>query len=369
MGFFKTPEELEAEKKNAPTQVEEELQFEPKNEPKAAASKTEKKKETEPLVPDTTRTVKAAEPATAEKPVESVAQKIKKTIAKVRVPKGTNYYYEYTSSDADAKDNPEKGMSKIGKDLDFASSEAYNMLRSSLEFTCMSETGHGKVIGITSACPQEGKSLTSINLSYAIAKKGHKVLLIEGDLRRPTISKVLNLKKSPGLTNYLVDDMGSVVYTKILHDNMSVITSGDIPPNPSELIGSKRMEATLLKLSAQYDYIIVDLPPVNAVSDAFAVSSFLDGVILIVKHKFTRRGELMEAYRQLEFAGAKILGVVYNGYVQDGGYYYRKSRYRYYKKYGYKGSYKYYRRGGHYYDRYGYDYGYGYGYGEEHERD
>ena len=139
------------------------------------------------------------------------------------------------------KGTEKKGAQKIGKDLDFASLEAYNLLRTNLSFSLPDNDG-GKVIGITSPCPQEGKSTTSLNLSYSLAEAGYKVLLIDSDMRRPSIYKALDLPRSPGLSNLLTEEPDNVIRNGVLADNLSVLMSGDIPPNPSELIASKKMQ-------------------------------------------------------------------------------------------------------------------------------
>ena len=201
----------------------------------------------------------------------------------------------------------------IGPELNFASNEAYNLLRTNLSFSLPDKTG-GKIIGVTSACPQDGKSTTSINLSYSLAEAGHKVLLIDADMRRPTIAKLLNEPISPGLSNLLAgDESEEILHKGLLSEKLDILFSGDIPPNPSELIGSAKMQSTLEAYQAQYEYVIIDLPPVTLVSDPLAVSKYLDGIIVVVRHKKTRKKEVIETVRQLRFVGVKILGFVYNG--------------------------------------------------------
>lgn len=209
---------------------------------------------------------------------------------------------------------------KIGADLNFPSREAYRTLRTNLSFSFIGEDKR-RIIGITSACPQDGKSLTSINLAYALAEAGNRVILIDADMRRPSISKKLGLRHAPGLSNYLTGEETRVAHSAILDENLSVITSGDIPPNPSELLGSEKMKETLDLFAEHFDYVIVDLPPVNSVSDSLAVSSFVSGMIVVLKHGYTRRGDVDEAIRQLKFANARIFGFVYNGYVPEKGSY------------------------------------------------
>lgn len=208
-------------------------------------------------------------------------------------------------------------VAKLGPDLNFAAKEAYNLLRTNLYFSLPDKQG-GKAIGITSACPQEGKSTTSVNIAYALAEAGHKVILVDADLRRPSVARVLELSKSPGLSNLLAGENRDVVHKDILHKGMSVVLSGDIPPNPSELVGSERMGQLLEEFRSKYDYIIIDLPPANSVADPIAISKYIDGIVIVVRHGHTRRREVHDTIRQLKFAQTNILGFVYNAYRKSG---------------------------------------------------
>ena len=205
---------------------------------------------------------------------------------------------------------------KIGKDLDFASCEAYNLLRTNLSFS-LPDKELGKVIGITSPCPQEGKSTTSLNLAYSLAEAGNKVLLIDADMRRPSISKTLDMPKTPGLSNILVGEAEGAIREGILTPNLSIIFSGDIPPNPSELVASKKMEEYIQTFEKTYDYVIVDLPPVISVSDPLAMSKNVDGMVVVVRHGHTKKRDVVETIRQLELVGANVLGFVYNGSTRN----------------------------------------------------
>ncbi len=200
---------------------------------------------------------------------------------------------------------------KVGAELDFASREAYKLLRTNISFAFPDEE-NGRVIGVCSSCPQEGKSTTSVNLAYSLAEANNKVLLIDGDMRRPSICEIVGIDREPGLSDMLSGKGGVKEVHGVLHDNMSVLVSGHIPPNPSELIGSRRMAAILEEYRKKYDYVIIDLPPVLSVSDPVAVSKYLGGMIIVVRHEKTGRREIAESIRQLEYANVKILGFVYN---------------------------------------------------------
>lgn len=222
--------------------------------------------------------------------------------------------------------------SKIGPDLDFSAAEAYNLLRTNLSFTFPGKEG-GKLIGITSASPAEGKSYTASNLSYSLAKDGKRVLLIDADMRKPSIAKKMQLNIAPGLSNLLIDREGAFIHEKVLHDNLSVLTSGDAPPNPSELIGSEEMRRNLKKFATEYDYIIVDLPPVMEVPDPLVIAKYLDGMIVVVMHDQAHKSDIKETVHKLQFVNVRILGFVYNGYKTNYTRSYKKySRYYVQKK-------------------------------------
>ncbi|MBE6584220.1 MAG: CpsD/CapB family tyrosine-protein kinase [Ruminococcaceae bacterium] len=223
-----------------------------------------------------------------------------------------------------------KKTARIGEELSFASKEAYNLLRTNISFAFPDQTG-GRVLGVSSACPQEGKSTTSMNLAYSLADGGNKVLLIDADMRRPSVCFTLELEMSPGLSNVLAGNEDVKIHKAMMLDNLDIITSGDIPPNPSELIGSQRMKEFLDGCRQKYDYIIVDLPPVLSVADALALSKYIDGVIIVVRHNSARRKDVVETIRQLEFANAKVVGFVYNKIESRGHARYYKPT-KYYKK-------------------------------------
>lgn len=231
----------------------------------------------------------------------------------------------------------------IGANMNFAASEAYKLLRTNLTFS-FSGADNCRIIGMTSSFSGEGKSMTSINLAYTLAETGKKVLLIEGDMRLPTMAGRLGLQPSPGLSNLIVGMNGIrdvlQVY-KVQEEGKNtvsfhVLVSGAIPPNPSELLGSGRMSAFLKSLRAAYDYVILDLPPVTVVTDAVLASKLVDGMVVVVRNNRAVRGALAETIRQLRLVDARILGFVFNGATESGGSYYKGKKYYkqnyYYKK-------------------------------------
>ncbi len=222
----------------------------------------------------------------------------------------------------------------IGDGISFAASEAYKLLRTKLQFSFVDEGGC-RVIGISSALTGEGKSLSAVNLAYAVSQLGKRVLLIDGDMRRPSMAEKLHIRKAPGLSDYLTgqipsDNLIQLCGMKEDERAFHVIPSGRIPPNPVELLSSARMEKMVNLLRERYDYIILDLPPVNEVSDALAAAKLTDGMLLVVRQNYCDRAALSDAVRQFEFVGAKILGVLYNCTTEESGGYSNK----YYKKYG-----------------------------------
>ena len=230
----------------------------------------------------------------------------------------------------------------LHKNLEFTATEQYKLLRTNLEFTVPAGT-KCPVIGVTSSMRGEGKSTTAINLSYVLAEKGSKVLLIDGDLRIPSVAKKMNIPGSPGLTDLLIGRGSQTMesYKSSLLDTWYIMPSGDIPPNPSELLGSTRMEAALEAFKEEFDYIIIDLPPVNVVSDALSISSLITGIIVVIREEYTEKKELEYCFRQLSLSNVNVLGCVMNETNSGNSSYGKYKKYRYYKRsYYYKSEYK-----------------------------
>lgn len=230
----------------------------------------------------------------------------------------------------------------IGDKLNFATAEAYRLLRANLMFSLPDQQGCC-VIGVTSSVRGEGKSTTSINLAYTLAEANLRVLLIEADMRMPVQSKRLNVNKTPGLSNLLAGQASErdALQKAKLHSNLTLITAGDIPPNPSELLASEQMKKVLKNLEAQFDYIILDLPPVTAVSDAVVISGLTQGMVVVVRQDYTNKRALNDTIRQLQFVDTKILGFVMTCAGTQRGTYSKYKRYKKYGKYGYGSHYGY----------------------------
>lgn len=226
----------------------------------------------------------------------------------------------------------------LHKNLEFTATEQYKLLRTNLDFT-LPEGIKCPVIGVTSSMRGEGKSTTAINLSYVLAEKGRKVLLMDGDLRIPSVAKKMEIPATPGLTDVLMvrGEYNLSTFKSSILDTWYILPAGDIPPNPSELLGSRRMEATLTRLREFFDYIIIDLPPVNLVSDALSISGLITGMIVVIREEYTEKKELERCFRQLKLSNVKLLGCVMNEAKTPGGSYgkYKYRKYRYYKYYRY----------------------------------
>lgn len=199
--------------------------------------------------------------------------------------------------------------------------EAYRTLRTNIQFASIDKTI--KTIMVTSTGPAEGKSTSITNLAVVFAQADKKVLLIDADMRKPTIHHFFILPNRVGLTNIIAGTAGieSALQTSTL-PNLHIITSGPVPPNPAELLGSKRMETLIKELISEYDYILFDAPPVIAVSDAQILSQFMDGVLLVVNSGHTHREMAVKAKGLLENVNANVIGVVLNNKEAKGEDYY-----------------------------------------------
>lgn len=231
----------------------------------------------------------------------------------------------------------------LHKNLEFTATEQYKLLRANLSFTLPDDV-KCPIIGVTSSMRGEGKSTTAVNLSYVLAEAGKKVMLIDGDMRIPSIAKKMKISNNLGLTDCLKggETMKLSVFKSEIFGNWYIMPSGVVPPNPSELLASKRMENVLKMLTETFDYIIIDLPPVNIVSDALAVSKYITGMILVIREDYVEKRELENCVRLLDLSNVNVLGCVMNGAKAGNGYYSKSkygkgSKYSKYYKYSYYG--------------------------------
>jgi capsular exopolysaccharide synthesis family protein len=189
--------------------------------------------------------------------------------------------------------------------------EAFRVLRTNLQFAGVDR--ELKVILVTSTSPDEGKSTVAQYLAQTISQAGKKVLVLDADLINPTLHRCFGIPNQRGLSNLIVGDADNSAFAQVKdYPNLSVITSGPIPPNSSELLGSTQMKHLMDLLREEYDLVIMDTPPILPVTDAAVASSLADGVILVVQAGKTRGADVRHAQEVLETAHANLLGVVLN---------------------------------------------------------
>lgn len=255
----------------------------------------------------------------------------------------------------------------IGQDAFSPITESYRALRTSIQYSYVDHKVNA--IAVTSAHPGEGKSVTSANLAIAMALQGKRVILVDADLRRPSVHRMFRVEAEPGLTSVLADEISleDALHSTAI-EGFKVLTAGPLPPNPPELLNSQAMLDLLERFKEYADLVVFDTPPTIPVTDSQVVASHVDGVILVVEAGQSRKATLKHARDLLERTHGRLLGVVLNKIDQSAkGYYYhyyQRGGYRKYRKYG--KSYGYGQGYGYGKGQYGYgEYGYGqYGYGQ-----
>lgn len=262
----------------------------------------------------------------------------------LKQPKIKNINISSDTSDAVERKSNEKRI--INSQTSFEIIEAYKAARTNIMFSLNSEKGCKKVV-ITSPTSGEGKTTTCINLACTFAETGAKVLVIDSDLRAPRLHKYLKLANEKGLSNILASFNTAedcIIHTE--RENLDCITSGPVPPNPVELVSMDTMKELIEDLEKKYDYIFIDTPPLNIVTEALILSKHATGVILVTRQKYTMYKAVERAINSLKFANAKVIGFimndvddnkyVYGGYKVNGGYRYGNKKSRY-VRYGYYG--------------------------------
>ena len=206
------------------------------------------------------------------------------------------------------------GPQLVSESAPFEYVEAYNAFRTNFNFVTVA--GKNRKVVVTSTLRDEGKSSLAINLSISLAQAGSKVLLIDADMRNPSVHRYMRLKKDPnaGLSNLLSGEVKVDDCMLTTEYGVDVIAGGSIPPNPAELIGSDAMKNLLDVAAEHYDYIICDAPPVGVITDAAALSPLCDGVLYVVRQKFANRNQIMTAIKSLQTVKAKILGIILTQY-------------------------------------------------------
>lgn len=217
----------------------------------------------------------------------------------------------------------------LSESTPFEITEAYNTARTNIMFAA--STGHKKVVAVTSANPSEGKSTTCANIAITFANAGFKVLLVECDMRKPVMAKSFGVKPKNGLSGILGGfcSVSEALCTGVMLEKLDIISAGDIPPNPTELLASESMKTFLDTASESYDYVFLDTPPVNVVTDSQLMNGKIAGLVLVIKEESTTHPDIQSALEKIQLANGKALGFVKTFCKPE------KSG-RYGKKYGYK---------------------------------
>lgn len=194
-------------------------------------------------------------------------------------------------------------------------SEAYRTLRTNLSFYSLDNPLRSLVV--TSAAPDEGKSTTIANLAVTMAQSGRKTILVDCDLRRPSLHTLFNLPNTAGFTTMVLDENAAAPLQKTEVDNLWLLTSGPKPPNPADMLGSRQMDRVIATLLEQADLVLFDAPPVVAVTDAVVLGAKVDGVLLVISAGKTRRDHAEKAKQILEKANVRIIGVTLTNAPKD----------------------------------------------------
>ena len=210
-------------------------------------------------------------------------------------------------------------MEKAPKSID---AEAYRSLRSNIEYSSFDD--EYRVIVVTSSVAGEGKTTTSGNLAIALAQSGNSVLLVDCDMRKPSIHKMFKISNAAGTAELLLRKKLFEEVANKYNENLTIITAGKIPPNPSEMLASRAMTAFIEEMKKEFKYIILDTPPLQAVTDAQVLSTKADGVLLIVRAGSTKREMVFNSVDLIKKVQGKVIGTVLNG-VEN-----KKNNYYYY---------------------------------------
>ena len=210
-------------------------------------------------------------------------------------------------------------MEKAPKSID---AEAYRSLRSNIEYSSFDD--EYRAIVVTSSVPGEGKSTTSGNLALSLAQSGNKVLLVDCDMRKPSIHKKFKISNMSGTAELLLRKESFEDVANYYNENLTIITAGKIPPNPSEMLSSRAMTAFIKEMKKEFKYIILDTPPLHAVTDAQVLSTKVDGVLLVVRAGSTKRDAVLNSIDLIKKVQGKVIGTVLNG-VEN-----KKNSYYYY---------------------------------------
>ena len=218
--------------------------------------------------------------------------------------------------------------SVLDEDARFDFVESYKMLRTNLEFVAAADKC--KMVEIVSSVPDEGKSNVIVNLAYTIAKSGKKVCVVDCDLRKPCMYRYFKVShKCKGLTNVLAGQVD--LDSALIEDNgVSVLLSGDCPPNPSEILSSNNMKNIIQQLNDKFDFVLFDTPPITIVTDAIVLGKLIDGAIIVVRYNYSDMKIVRDAKKYLEAGNIKIFGTVISNYTKKYSSYKKNYYYSYY---------------------------------------
>lgn len=238
-----------------------------------------------------------------------------------------------------SKADSEKAKNVLTSDSKFAIVEGYKIARTNLVFSLTAQNSN--CVAVTSWSKGEGKSTATVNLAISIAKMGKRVLLLDTDLRRPNLHNLLKLKNNTGVSDIIgqFGDFETAVHRDVVA-GLDVLTSGAIPPNPSELLASPIFAELVEKAKKEYDYVILDTPPVGVVTDTLLLKDFVGGYVFVVRERTTTHGDIERALQSIQLAGTKVLGFLKVGCeMRTKGY--GRGKYRNNYNYSYNYYYKY----------------------------
>ena len=211
-------------------------------------------------------------------------------------------------------------MKRLIKKKNTTVKEAFNKIKVNIDY--LSVNNSIKCLVVTSSAPNEGKTFLTGNIANAVAASGKKTLLIDADMRKPTLHKLFQKQNAYGLSEVLTGACTMAeVTTETGIENLSIVTAGRTPPNPIALIDSTRMQVLINEMKEIYDYIVIDTPPVLAVPDAVALSKFVDGIILVARFGVTKSYDLTRSQEALNMAHAPLVGCIMNGVTRESRYY------------------------------------------------
>lgn len=230
--------------------------------------------------------------------------------------------------------NNEKAKNVLTSDSKFAIVEGYKIARTNLVFSLTAKDSN--CVAVTSWSKGEGKSTATVNLAISFAKMGKRVLLIDTDLRRPNLHNLLKLQNKTGVSDVIgqFGDFETAVHRNVI-SCLDVLTSGAIPPNPSELLASSYFAQLIERVKEEYDYVLMDTPPLGVVADTLLLKDFVGGYVLVVREKVTSHGDIENALQSVKLADSSVIGFLkvgcgarnkgYNrrGYYYNNSYYYR----------------------------------------------